>query len=267
MVNLLEDSKLHQTFRQVKKIRRHKRKLRREGVEQCVVVSAYPKSGNTWVARMVSDAIRCEMVAYLTDVNERLPRESGLEGTELRDDVVVARSHHTATLLTLGGVRTDDIAFVVRDPRDISVSGSGFLFSLDNVPNEELIDRMINQMVQTQKPDVRWQDVRWDHFVQSAIKKDVLIIRYVDLVNDTAGALKKILTRLGHERSDDVIDQVVRFHNFKTSKDRAAASGRHDVQRYLRRGEPGAYRNFLNARQQERIESEFRRTMQHFGYL
>tara|TARA_R110000868_G_scaffold83754_4_gene236557 strand:+ start:9122 stop:9925 length:804 start_codon:yes stop_codon:yes gene_type:complete len=267
MVNLLEKSKLHQTFRQARKIRRHRRKLIGEGVEQCVVVSAYPKSGNTWVARMVSDAIRCEMVAYLSDVQERLPRESGLDPAELRDDVVVARSHHTATLLTLGGVQPQDIAFVVRDPRDISVSGSGFLFASDNVPNEERIDQMIDQMVETQKPNVRWQDVRWDSFVQSAIRKNVLTIRYVDLVNDTAGVLKQILARLGHERSDELIDEVVRFHSFNTSKERAAASGRDDVHQYLRRGEPGAYRNYLNARQRERIESEFRQTMEYFDFL
>lgn len=267
MVNLLAKSKLHQSFRQAKKIRRHRRRLRREGIEQCLVVSAYPKSGQTWVSRMVADAVGCEMVAYLSDANERQPRESGLDLSELLDDVVVARSHHTVDLLTLGGVKPDNIVSVVRDPRDISVSGSGFLFAADNVPSEERIDQMIDQMVERQRPDVRWQDMRWDDFVQSAIRRNVLMVRYTDLVRDTAGSLKKILTRLGYERSDEVIGRVVRFHNFDVSKARAAANGRPDVHQYLRRGEPGAYRDFLTVRQQARIEGEFRQTMEYFGYL
>lgn len=103
--------------------------------------------------------------------------------------------------------------------------------------------------------------------MQSAIDKNVLIIRYVDLINDTAGSLKKILRRLGHECSDEVIAQVVQYHSFKQSKERAAANGRLDVHKYLRSGEPGTYRRHLNKRQRERVESEFHDTMKYFGFL
>ena len=218
MANFLERSKIHVTFHQAKKIRRHNRKLKMEGVERCHVVSGYPKSGNTWLARMVSDLIGCELVAYLTDIREQLPRESHLAPDKLLRDVVVVKSHHTASLLKLGGVDLSDSVFVVRDPRDIAVSGSGFIFSSDNVPSEENIDRMIDLMVEAKKPGVRWQDLRWDCFLQSAIEKKVLMVRYEDLVTDPVGSLRRILTHLRYERSDDQIERVVSFHNFATAK-------------------------------------------------
>ena len=267
MVNFLERSKIHQTFRQAKKIRQHRRQLMGQGVERCHVVSAYPKSGNTWLARMLAHAICCEVVAYISDAKERVPRESSLHAEELRHDVVIARSHHMASLLMLGGFASNDIVSVVRDPRDIAVSGSGFFFSANNVPNENLIDQMIDQMVRTEKPCVRWQDVRWDTFVRSSIEKNVILVRYVDLLQDTKGVLKRILTRLGYDRSDEQIDEVVSYHSFASSKSRAAASGQNDVFQYLRSGEAGAYRTHLLPRQQQRIESEFGQTMRELGYL
>ncbi len=267
MVNLLAKSKIHQTYRQVKKIHRHRRKLKNKGIECCHVVSGYPKSGNTWVARMLSDAIRCKMIGYLSDVDERVPHETSLETDELLDDVVVVKSHHTVSLLTLGGVNPNDIVFVVRDPRDISVSGSGFLFASDNVPSEKRIDQMIDLMVETQKPKVRWQDLCWREFVQGAIDKDVLMVRYEDLLQDTAGSLRRILTRLGYARSDDQIEHVVRLHSFDASRVRAQASGRDDVLRYLRQGQSGVFQTYLTPRQRQRIESEFRYTMKYLNYL
>ena len=267
MANFLKHSKIHVTFHQAKKIHRHKSKLKQRGVEKCHVVSGYPKSGNTWLARMLSDAIGCELVSYLTDFRERLLRESNNIPDEILRNVVVTKSHHTASLLKLGGINLRDTVFVVRDPRDIAVSGSGFLFASDNVPSEERIDKMIDQMVETQKPGVRWEDLRWDCFQQSAIEKKVLMVRYVDLLNDPVGSLGRILTHLRCERSNDRIEHVVSFHNFATSKTRAEASGRKDIHQFFRQGEAGAFQSYLTPRQRQRIESEFGYMMKHLGYL
>ncbi len=267
MTNIFAHSKIHTTYHQAKKIRRHLRRLDEDGFAHCHVVSGYPKSGNTWVARMVADAIGCEMEAYLTDVHKRLPRDSHVTPVERLKDVIVVKSHHTASLLSLGGVNSGNIVSIVRDPRDVAVSGSGFLFGSENIPNEERINQMIDLMVETQKPSVRWQDLRWDEFIQSAIDKNTLIVRYCDVQEDTVGSLHKILARLGYERSDDQIARVVKFHDFKASKLRSATDKTSETRQYFRQGKVGAYRDHLTQNQQLRIELKFKDMMKIFGYL
>ncbi|MGV8996764.1 MAG: sulfotransferase domain-containing protein [Parvibaculaceae bacterium] len=267
MASLFSDHAWHQTYHQAKKIRRHIRSLRREGINRNIVVSGYPKSGNTWLARMLADAASSELVAYLSDHHENLPRERGMVGSEVRQDISTIKSHHSLPLLRLGGVPKTDIAIIVRDPRDVAVSGAGFFFGTENLPTSESIDQMIDMMLAETKPSVRWNDQRWDRFVERSFSSNVPVIRYVDLVEHTATTLKPILDHLSLELQDEAIEQLVNYHSFDRAKKRSTRAGQSDISHHLRTGKSGEYKIYLSARQRDRIESEFRPVMQRLGFL
>lgn len=267
MTSPFAQTKWHQKFGQIKKIRRHVRKLRRQGVKRNIVVSGYPKSGNTWLTRMLADAAGSEMVAYLSDHRETLPRERGMVDSEIRKDIVTIKSHHTLPLLSLGGISLNDIVLVVRDPRDVAVSGSGFFFGTDNVPTPEAIDAMIDMMVTKKKPYVRWEDQRWDDFVKRSLNRGVPFVRYVDLVHNTKETLTPILNHLDLNLADETVDKIIAYHCFNRTNKRYAHTGQNEITRHLRSGKPGDYKKYLSARQKDRIENEFGPLMKTLGYL
>ncbi|MDO8288920.1 MAG: sulfotransferase domain-containing protein [Parvibaculum sp.] len=267
MASPFAQTKWHQNFGQIKKIRRHVRNLRREGVKRNIVVSGYPKSGNTWLTRMLADAAESEMVAYLSDHRKTLPRERGMVGHEMRRDLVTVKSHHTVSLLRMGGIPLTDIVLVVRDPRDVAVSGSGFFFGADNVPTPDSIDRMIDMMVTKNKPYVRWEDQRWDQFVEHSLNRGVPFVRYVDLVHNTKNTLTPILNHLDLNLTDEAVDRVIAYHCFDRANKRYTQTGQTEISRHLRSGKPGDYKKYLSIRQKDRIESEFGPLMKTLGYL
>lgn len=267
MASLLAHSRWHQTYHQAKKIRRHIRNLRREGITRNIIVSGYPKSGNTWLARMVADAASSELIAYLSDHRGNLPRERGMVGREARRDISTIKSHHSLPLLRLGGVPLSDIAVIVRDPRDVAVSGAGFFFNSENIPTPDSIDSMIDMMLAQTKPRIRWNDQRWDQFVERSLNRKVPVVRYVDLVERPAETLKPILSHLSLNLDDEAMNRLVTYHSFEHAKQRFQQSGQTDISRHLRKGKPGEYKTYLSISQRERIESEFRPLMQKLGYL
>ena len=260
-------SKVYETYHQAKKIRRHVRKLRDEGTRRSIIVSGYPKSDNTWLTRMLADLAECEVVAYLSDYQDRLPRERGIVGREARRDIKTLKSHHSLPLLRLGGIPRSDVAIIVRDPRDVAVSGSGYFFGKENAPSPETIDQMIDMMLTTKNPSVRWIDQRWDQFVERSLDRGVPFVRYGDLVHKPRETLSPLLSHLDLDLSDEAIDRVVDYHAFDRAKQRYAQSGQSEITRHLRSGKPGDYRKYLSPRQKDRIESEFRPLMQKLGYL
>lgn len=271
MTSLLSRTWLHQTYHQSKKIRRHVRSLKRRGVDRCIVVSGYPKSGNTWLARMLADIAECEMAAYLTDKDDKLPREVGMVGREARRDTIVIKSHHTLPLLRWGGVAPSDLAIIVRDPRDVAVSGAGFFFAetfgKTNEPTPDSIDRMIDMMIGSERPEVRWPDQRWDSFVEKSLTSNLPIIRYVDLVKAPRETLEPVLSHLGLDQHNFDLDRIIDFHTFDQAKQRSERKGETAISHHLRSGRTGEYRKYLSRRQRERIENEFRPTMERLGYL
>lgn len=267
MTNIFAFSKIHTTYHQVKNIRRHLSRLAKDGYARSHIVSGYPKSGNTWLARMIADAIGCDLEAYLTDVHRRLPVESNVILNERVRDTIVVKSHHTASLLKFGGVNLGDTISIVRDPRDVAVSGSGFLFGSENVPDEERVNQMIDQMTETTRPGVRWQDLRWDEFIKRAIDRNILIVRYEDLLADPLASVREILTKFGYERTEDQIERVATFHSFKASKARYEGNATSEQRQYFRQGKAGAFGEHLTQSQQLRIETEFQDMMKYFGYL
>ncbi len=175
---------------------------------------------------MLAGAASSELIAYLTDYRGLLPRERGIVGRDVRHDVSTIKSHHSLSLLRLGGIPKTDIAIIVRDPRDVAVSGAGFFFNTENTPTPESIDHMIDMMISETKPRVRWNDQRWDQFVEHSLNRGVPFVRYIDLVEKTEETLRPILSHLSLDLDDAAMNRLITYHSFDRAKQRFQETGR-----------------------------------------
>jgi hypothetical protein len=88
-----------------------------------VIIVGYPKSGNTWVTRLVAELIGCPVVGFL-DYDDQ--PEIAREGLNRRSDYQCFKSHHQLHELCDIDTNTKKIIYVVRDPRDVCISGAHY---------------------------------------------------------------------------------------------------------------------------------------------
>lgn len=88
-----------------------------------IIVVGYPKSGNTWITRLIAELVGCQVAGFW---NSELD-EVAVEGQDRVSDFRCFKSHHQLDELNVD-IDNDEnpVIYVLRDPRDVAVSGAGF---------------------------------------------------------------------------------------------------------------------------------------------
>lgn len=165
---------------------------------------------------------------------------------------------------------------IVRDPRDVAPSLANH--------NRSSIDDAITFMndntaafcgkTNLQQSQLRQQLPGWSgHIVTWLDQTDlpVHLIRYEDMMADTAGTLGRALAFAGRHASDDDIRRAARFADFAELKNQETAKGFREASPrsqsgFFRRGQAGAWRDELTAAQVDRLESHHAPMMLRLGY-
>jgi hypothetical protein len=115
-------------------------------------------------------------------------------------------------------------------------------------------------------PLIRWLSEVWAFrsrevrkAYEARAEEDRVLIRYEDLRGDPEARLTRICEMLGVD--DARVPEVVEAHRFE--KQPRAARG---PQRFIRRAQPGGWRDHLNAAEQEAMHEVMGRTLVEFGY-
>lgn len=214
-------------------------------VSKCLplyIVTEYPKSGGTWITQVLSE---CLDVPF--------PRNC-------RPHWETAMMHgHMKYSLTMANV-----VVVFRDGRDCMVSWYFHtLFQNDkNSPIlvektrkdlgfkdvEDISDNLskfIEYVFEKDKSSFSPYKFTWAQFVRDWVKRSCLTIKYEDMVVDGVTEISRVLTGLG--RADiphSMIEEVIEKLSFANQTERKP--GEEDKGSFLRKGQPGDWRNKFN---------------------
>ena len=204
------------------------------------LISEYPKSGGSWFAQMMAEALQIPF-----------PRNASLGLGIFRTSIL--HGHH------LYSPRFHNVTYVVRDGRDVVTSAYYHML----FHNERNPAAMVNEH-RRRFPCKDYDDVTsnlpafieylftehsqrrfhfsWSQFVRALPVSGVMIVKYEDLLEDTAAVLANALQQVAHTSIDDAkLQGIVERFSFKNQAKRDP--GDEDQKSFLRKGVAGDWKN------------------------
>lgn len=222
-----------------------------------VHVNEFPKSGGTWLCRMLS-----ETLGYRFDDN-----------TYRKLGPSITKSHFAGPI----GPST---VLVIRDPRDVAVSffhhmkavftddpfnSKSVTYFANNVFKEDATERENLQLfVKSLYEAPKYPPNTWSDFYEKALPGAVTVVKYEDLRAKTAETLTHVLTKLDIDPSEHPVDEVAGNHDIEKI---LKARGDNNKAHFIRKGKVGNWAEELDADTVKMIENASRDLMKKFDYL
>jgi len=237
--------------------------------KKTIVVVGYPKSGNTWTTGLVAQLLNCPVRGFLDEPEND---EIAIEGSERISEYEVLKAHQPWPMLVRSPTPIHKIIYVVRDPRDIAVSGAHYFdFEKFKSFRDKFIDEKFAAMAETvcHGSSYPWCNVSWSQHVSGYLPelRGAFLVRYEDLLNNGKEQLKRMTLFLDVERSDQEIEECLAAQSFDAVRRKAIEQGDLRKQNFLRSGGGHQYLDSLTAEQTKAIELSCARGMQALGYL
>ena len=242
-----------------------------------VVLCGYQKSGTTWATRLVAQLLDAPSAGYWNYDGKTFV----VEGEERKSNYNVYQSHQLHKDL-VNDKRIHKIIYIVRDPRDIVTSGS-FHFNFYskslvrllkklNLYNTKLgiglklldkkthtqqykICRMI-KMLEQGDPIIDHCHWSWnDHVTPYLNDKNILLIKYEDLLLNGIPTAQKILAFFNKEKLVDHIKADLEQQSFKQKKKEFKDLGEVIKDKHMRKGVVGDWKQYLSHKETTTIQN------------
>ncbi len=269
-------------------------------------LASYPKSGNTWMraflANLILDAPEALPLKRIGEVCPSEPAEmwfkplvkgavadlAAAEVAELRTkaqeravslnkNVVPMKTHSYfgedcghpifSMKATFGAV------YIIRDPRDVALSGADHFGKTVDEMIEWMADPMALAMAMA-GTIVHELQSSWSNHVESWTKWNhpgIFVVRYEDLLADPVDQFGRVARHFGIAKDAARIKKAVEFSAFKQLQKAEAEEGFVErsvhSEKFFRSGRSGGWRDKLTPEQAARIERDHAAQMKRFGYL
>lgn len=194
-----------------------------------VYLASYPKSGNTWVAFMIANAISGHLKLdiepnffnihfFVPDIHESRCVPPELQYPPFRR---IIKSHGENTRAY------GNILLIVRDPRD--VMSSYYLYT----KNQKIFDGDFSSFIRHEKYGIK----AWAHHTESWLERsgrhqNIQIFYYESFVKSPQAELKRLFRTMGFNLSDQIIDRAVEKSNFENMKSIEAETISYSIKRF-----------------------------------
>lgn len=225
-----------------------------------IIVIGYPKSGTTWLSRLVAELVQCPLQGdWGFDHIQALYKE----GEERDSDFKCYKSHHTYQ--ELSNVSKDTIhkiIYIVRDPRDIVISGLHYfnfyskkkiflkklslswltkLFS--NVLEKKQKKKMINAVLNGDQSINKWLRLSWRDHLNNYKGKEVLFVKYENLLDHPQETCTAILTYLEVEKNSAHVLNSIENQSFEKRKKEMISTDNPLLKKIIRKGTHGYWKD------------------------
>jgi hypothetical protein len=252
-----------------------------------IIIVGYPKSGNTWITRLVAELVGCPVVGFLNSDHHEIARE----GLERESNFRCYKSHHQAYELDEIDIKSKKIIYVLRDPRDICLSGSAY-FVIERWPflgrlfsdypkmyriykginkliisrSKYRIKRMAEAIIYGSREVHWWVRVSWAAHYKPYLEKNTFFVKYEDLLSNTKEECERIIDFLGIQRTDAQINAAIEKQSFKNKKKEFLKKGQQKKANFLRTGRKEQWREGLPLQQKKMFEEMLNTELIQFGY-
>jgi len=240
-----------------------------------IIVTGYPKSGNTWLARLLGDALNSPVTGY------KNATPIAQEGKDRTGSYLIRQLHLIPDYKESGQFISDNSKFlfvscydnekiivIVRDPRDVCVSCYHYW-------KMKSISQTIRAMYNAEWPIVAAGPYHLFMELWSTCPLPVVFIKYEDLLRDTELYLDKLLSKLNIKPVQNLTEVIDRqslssrrkgFEELQNQGKHYHPYGTGTQLTNLRKGIEGDWRNHFTKSDTEFFRSLFNPTMQLLGY-
>lgn len=207
-------------------------------------ITAVPKSGSTWLARMVASipGYREWAPPYITETDHTLQPES-LQNPPVGYTVTKLHTRPTPEHLALLNGLQRPYVILIRDLRDAAVSGYFFLRGVyQHETARAFRDLGVEEGIAKWMDDKLAQRVEWiDGWMGGHDPKWGLVVRYEELLRDPLAGFHGICDHYEIDLTANQMGKIVQRHSFKRATGRAPGDA--DAKSFNRKGIAGDWAN------------------------
>jgi hypothetical protein len=236
-----------------------------------IFLVSFPKSGNTWTRFLLANLRFPNEPATWTNINRLIPDPTGTPKKEFdrmpRPRII--KSHECFD------PRYPRVVYIVRDPRDVVVSQYHYHRKIRKIEDDSPIEKFVTRFLAGETcPHGSWGQNVSTWLYTSEGNSRFLLLRYEDLVADTARELAKVAAFLrldvGPQQISQAVerssaDQMRRLEKAQPNKNELMKGSRKDLS-FVRAAGSGGWRADLPAPMVARIEEAWGPLMRHLGY-
>ncbi len=184
-----------------------------------IIIVGYPKSGTTWITRLVAELLQCPVAGFWAEPDNP---EIAIEGAGRQSPYNCYKSHHQYRELSEFTEFNDLLPiYVARDPRDVALSGSHTLVQQSSASDQAIrLKRMIAAVLQGDKDVHYWCRVSWKDHVLQYLEQGVFYLRYEDMLDEPTRESIRLLRYIGLERNAEQIDSAIEKQSFQAARER-----------------------------------------------
>ena len=232
-----------------------------------VFLVSYPKSGNTWMRFLLANYLIGGRVDLLQ--TNRLVPDIHYNPQDIVETLKprIIKTHHPFT------AKYKRVVYIVRDGRDVAVSYFHHLKKFGQLTAESSFSDYLGSFIEgTAGPFGQW-GAHVNGWLNGA--KDILLIRYEDMLADTPRALESVVRFCGLEfEQKKIIDSIsacslaklreIEKRQFSDIKELSISD---PAAYFFRKGISGDWKNFFSEDDERKFLSAFSETMDRVGYI
>jgi hypothetical protein len=234
---------------------------------------SYPRSGNTWTRFLIANLVHPEKNVGFTNIEKLIPDTSSQSNRALkatpRPRIIKTHEYFDH--------RYPKIIYIVRDPRDVALSYYDFQRKYMQIEDGYPLVQYVDDFVNGRLSSADWGT--WGENVASWVctrgkRKDFLLLRYEDMMQDTFTELKRIAEFLKIAPSADRLrktielssaDRMRELEKLESDQWVATKNRRKDIP-FVRVAKSGGWKRSLPETCVNQIEAAWGDLMTNLGY-